>query len=536
MLSSRKLSMGQASTYYSKDNYYSRVVGELYGKCLENLGLKKDDLSHKTFINLLKATNPRTGELLTVSKTKKSVPAFDFTFTAPKSLSVVLEAAVKYDKSLASTLENIHDKAVNSTLQMIEKEHIKTRVTKNKKTRVEYTGNMIASKFQHDTSRELDPLIHTHCVIKNMTLCSDGKYRTLDMSTLLKKRSPIVKNLGKYYRQVLKQELQKAGVDIRVTNQKENFFELKEVKKEIIDEFSKRRKQVKKEVEKLKKKYPNMSETELYQTATTNSRNAKKDVDRDKVRENNLKAMSKYVNIEDMLAKVKQNVKIPKQKIDDKSLNKIIKKAKKQITNKYHNTVDNVTDKVITLLPNNVNVDIKTIREVVKISKELQKFKKEELKPLRTMHDIAKSQLRKTRFDTSVLRKGNRLKKLNKRQKEEIRENVNSRTRSRAKTSDADKVAKRYFAKHARDSKEARRIYSRNSPKFKDFERDAATKRARGIRGRGRFKLERFDVDSNRSNRRAKQKSYKITRAELRSDFKKLQKELQKQKSNSKER
>ncbi len=463
MLSVKKLSMGQASTYYSKDNYYTKTVGELYGKGLENLGLKKEDLSHKTFINLLKATNPRTGELFTASKTKKSVPAFDLTFTAPKSLSVVLEAAVKYDKSLASTLENIHDKAVNSTLQMIEKEHIKTRVTKNKKTRVEHTGNMIASKFQHDTSRELDPLIHTHCVVMNFTKGNDGKYRTLDMSSLLKPGSPIVKNLGKYYRQVLKQELQKAGVEIRVTDQKENFFELKEVKKEVIDEFSKRRKQVKKEVEKLKKKYPNMSETQLYQTATTNSRNAKKDVDRDKVREDNLKAMSKYVNIEDMLSKVKQNVKIPTQNIDEKSLTKIIKKAETQITNKHHNTVDNVTDKVITLLPDNVNVDIETVREVVKISKELQKFKKEELKPLRTMHDVAKSQLKKTRFNASVLHKGNRLKKLNKTQKEEIRENVNSRTKSRAKTSDADKVTKRYFTKYARDSKETRGVYFRDS-------------------------------------------------------------------------
>ena len=535
MLSPRKLSIGKASTYYSRDNYYTNQIGELYGEGLDHLGLKQDDLTHENFTNLLNGVNPKTGEMLTIAKGKNFVPAVDMVFTPPKTFSIAHEASVKYDESLANTLENIHDKAVNTTLNMIEREHVKTRIQKNKKKRVEYTGNMIASKFLHSTSRELDPLIHTHCVVKNLTRGSDGKWRTFDMSSLYKKGSPIVKNLGKYYRQVLKQELQKSGFEIKMTNKKENFFQLKGVDKRLIKEFSKRREAIKKEVEKLRKKFPNMSETDLYQTATLNSRDPKKNVDRDKVRENNLKAMSKYVDIKDMLSKVKQNVKIPTQNIDKKSLTKIIKKAETQITNKYHNTVDNVTDKVITLLPDNVNVDIETVREVVKISKELQMFKKEELKPLKTMHDVAKFQLQKTRFDTSVLRKGNRVKKLNKTQKEEIRENVNARAKSRVKTSYADKVAKRYFAKHARDSKETGRVYFRDSSKFKDFDRDAATARARRI-ARGRFESERFDADSNRSNRGAKQTSRRqITRAELRSDFKKLQ-NLQKQKSKSNER
>ncbi len=532
MLSVYKLSLRQAKTYYSKDNYYTQQVGELYGKSLNHLSLRKDDLTHDNFVNLLEGINPITGEQLTAKRNDKSVPGFDFTFSAPKSLSIVVEAAKIHDKNLASLLENLHDKAVNQTLNLIEKEHIKTRIQKKKKTVVEYTGNMVASKFQHDISRALDPQLHTHCVTMNMTLCSDGKYRTLDMASLLKRGSPIVKNLGKYYRQLLKQELQKAGIEIETTNKKENFFELKQVDKRLLDEFSKRRKAIENEVKRLEKKYPDMSKSELWQTATLNSRDSKKNIDRDKVRKDNLKAMIKHIKVEDMLTKIKQNVKTPKKYIDKKSLTKIIKKAEKQIKNRYHNTIDNVTDKVITLLPNNVNIDIESIRETIKISKELQLFKKEDLKPLKTMHDVAKFQLRKTRFDTGVLQK---VKKLSKEEREEIIENVRSKTKSRVKTGNANQITKRYFTKLIRDSKKTRGVYLRNPSKFKDFDRDITTKRGRGIaERRWRFKFKRFDVNSNRSNRRVK-KSINITRGEMRSDTKRIQK-LSKEKTVKKER
>jgi len=535
MLSLSKLSLGQAKTYYSKDNYYTQQLGELYGKGLNHLSLKKDDLTHENFVNLLKGINPITGEQLTAKRNDKSVPGFDFTFSAPKSLSVAVEAAQIYDKDLASLLENLHNRAVNNTLSLIEKEHVKTRVQKKKKTVVEYTGNLIASKFQHDISRALDPQLHTHCVVKNMTLCRDGKYRTLDMASLLKKGNPIVKNIGKYYRQILKQELQKAGIEIEITNKKENFFELKEVDKKLLDEFSKRRKAIENEVKRLEKLYPNMSKSELWQTATLNSRDAKKNIDRNKVRKNNLKAMSKHIKIEDMLLKIKQNVKIPKKDIDKKSLTKIIKKAEKQIKNKWHNTIDNVADKVITLLPNNVNIDIETIRETIKISKELQKFKKEDLKPLRTMHDVAKFHLRKTRFDTGVLQKGGRVKKINKEEREEIIENVRSKKESGVKASNANKVTKRYFRKLIRDSEKTRRVYFRNPSKFKEFDRDITTKRGRGIaERRWRFKFKRFNVNTDRSDRRV-EKSINITRGEMRSDTKKIQK-LSREKRAKKER
>jgi conjugative relaxase-like TrwC/TraI family protein len=544
MLSVYKLSLEQAKTYYSKDNYYTKVIGEMYGKGLENVGLTKDDLTHENFVHLLEGINPTTGEKMGAARTKDSVPGFDFTFSPPKSLSVVVEAAEVYNTDLAQKMLELHDKAVNATLQMIEKEHIKTRLKKNKKEKIEYTGNMIVSKFGHDLSRALDPQVHTHSVIKNITLCKDGKYRALDMSTLLQENSPIVKNIGKYYRQVLKQELLKAGVDVRVTNQKENFFELKAVKKDVIDEFSKRREEVEKEVEKLRKKHPNMSETKLYQNATLNSRNAKKEVDREKVRKDNLEALAKHTDIKELLDNVSKNVKIEEKNIDPKSIKKIINKAEKSIKNKYHKTIDNITDKAISLLPKKVNIDIEKIREIVKLTQELKTFAKEDLKELKTMHDVVKFQLRSSKFDTSHLsKKVKQIKNLEIEQKQEILEDAKSRRKSKTDESvAADKVTERHTKELIRQPKKTRRVSDGTKRKFKNFDRELTTERVRGLR-RG-HESKRFDVDADRAisndtesteNRNTPVKPKKrITREDLRRDTKKMQRLREKKEEYSK--
>jgi len=411
MLSVKKLNLEQAATYYQKDNYYTKQIGEFHGSLKDELGLYH--LTHRDFMEFLNGRN--RGEFLTASKTKNSVPAFDFTFSANKSLSIAYEIAMKNDKEFAQKLADIHNTAVNKALDYIEKNHIQTRTQKKKKKRVEKTNNMLVAKFQHDTSRELDPQLHTHCVIFNLTKDSSSKFKTLDMSNLLKKNSKIVRNLGSYYRHHLKQEILKAGIDIRVTNQKENFFELKNIDDNLIEAFSKRREAIEKEVKNIKSKYPNATKTELYQIATLNTRVAKKDVDRDKVRDINIKTAAQIINTKELLKTLKQNssFKKEKQNIDDKSLVKVVKKTQKEIKNKYHQTTDNIAIVTLSKLQN-IKVDIDKVFNIVKNLKEKEQIideVKSEIKELKTMHDIVKDQLSSLSFKTLDLK--NRVKNVN---------------------------------------------------------------------------------------------------------------------------
>ena len=38
---------------------------------------------------------------------------------------------------------------------------------------------MVAATFRYDTSRNLNPQLHTHCVVANMVRGGDGKWRTM---------------------------------------------------------------------------------------------------------------------------------------------------------------------------------------------------------------------------------------------------------------------------------------------------------------------------------------------------------------------
>ncbi len=393
MLSVKKLSMGQASTYYS--NYYTKTVGEYVGKLKNELGLS--DLTHESFNQLLRGVNPKTREQLIHSKASKKgvVPAFDFTFSPPKSISLAYELAnEKGDNNLLTRLTKAHDYAVNAALSHIEQEHIKARVQKNKRRVSKKTENFIAAKFQHDINRNLEPQLHTHSVIMNFSKI-DGKYRAIDASNLLKKGSKIVKNLGQFYRQSLKEELLKNGLELRETNQKESFFELREIDDDLIQAFSNRSHQIKNEVIKLKKKFPNLSESQLNLRAFFKTRKTKKDVDRDKVRSKNIELMSKHTDINSLLKKLnrkselKQNVIIP----NEREFAVLLDQVKHNINNKYHRTLLNMATKIA------AKIDIPIHQAYQKIKTKEQQDKKE----LKTMHEVVVLNLEKTRLDTEKL-------------------------------------------------------------------------------------------------------------------------------------
>ena len=417
MLSAKKLTLAKASTYYEKeDNYYLEQVGEYYGRLKSELGL--DDLTHDSFQNLLNGISP-DGEMLVHSKKNKedNVPAVDFTLSPSKSLSIAYEAAVaRGDINLADKILSAHDTAVNITLDHIENEHIRARFQKKGIRKSYNTGNMIASKFQHDVNRALEPQLHTHSVIFNFTKINE-KYRALDLSKILKKNSPIIKNIGQYYRNVLKTELIEKGFGLRDTDKTQSFFELESVNEEVIKAFSKRREMIEKAADKIQKKFPKMRKSEVYQKACLQTRVAKKDVNRDEVRDINMELMSQYIDVDKLLSDLNKSNKKEVIEIDQKELQNSIKKVQKELT-KWHKTPLNVATKVLSKLPTNINVGIQDLYSQIKH----QEKQNQEL--LNTMHEVLLVNLKATKLDTQKFFKSvDELKKLNKYQIEEILEN-----------------------------------------------------------------------------------------------------------------
>lgn len=393
MLSARVVSAGQAGTYYEKDNYYTQQIGEYRGKLKEELGL--GDLTHASFQRVVYGYNPTTGEeLLQKRQDSNKRAAIDLTFSAPKSLSVALELAIaKGDTKLATILQDVHNRAVNDALDKIERDYAQARVTIGGKRQKIATGNLLFAKFQHDTSRELDPALHTHCLAFNFTKDKQGKFRSLEASSLLKTN----KSNGLFYRNQLAFYLKEAKIDFEITNDKLGFIELASVPKELVAEFSKRAKQVEAEIAKQKTKFPNLKSSKVAQIAKLASRKSKDSkVDRDEVRKLNLKQMEQVLGqagVKKMLQNLQPSVFANSSKKIDYS--KEIKQARIKIGESGWQAAEKTLNRAIVL--NLGNADAK------QFDTEFKTQVKTEKEQLYTMHALVVAQLKASKLDTEKL-------------------------------------------------------------------------------------------------------------------------------------
>ncbi|GAA1810077.1 hypothetical protein GCM10009811_36300 [Nostocoides veronense] len=113
--------------------------------------------------------------------TRRAVAGFDFTFSIPKSASVLWAVA---DAGVQALIGEAHHRAVAEVVAFMEREVAATRTGATAGdgavAQVDVTG-LIATAFDHFDSRAGDPHLHTHVVISNKAkTVLDGKWRSLD--------------------------------------------------------------------------------------------------------------------------------------------------------------------------------------------------------------------------------------------------------------------------------------------------------------------------------------------------------------------
>ncbi|MCW3002363.1 MAG: conjugative relaxase [Conexibacter sp.] len=106
---------------------------------------------------------------------ERTLLAFDLTFSAPKSVSVLWAVA---DPEVGRLVRDAHDAAVAQALEYVEREAAWTRRGRGGHRHVQGDGLTIA-KFRHRSSRAGDPQLHTHSVVVNETT-AEGRGTTLD--------------------------------------------------------------------------------------------------------------------------------------------------------------------------------------------------------------------------------------------------------------------------------------------------------------------------------------------------------------------
>jgi conjugative relaxase-like TrwC/TraI family protein len=180
-------------------------------------------------------------------KVDRRVPAFDLTFSAPRSVSVTWAFA---DEDLRRNLEAAQERAVRASLTTIEREAIYARRGKDG-AYVEKVA-LTAALFQHGESRPAehadgrlfgDPNLHTHAVVLNMATRADGTVGALH-STVLRDWKMAA---GAVYHAALANEMTDLGFAVDRLG-KNGTFELAGISDTAITYFSARRQEIEKEL------------------------------------------------------------------------------------------------------------------------------------------------------------------------------------------------------------------------------------------------------------------------------------------------
>jgi conjugative relaxase-like TrwC/TraI family protein len=152
------------------------------------------------------------------------------TFSAPKSVSVLWALSPGQERP---AIEQAHRAAVLAATRHLEATAAWARRGKGGAVR-EQTAGLLMAQFDHHTSRESDPQLHTHCFIFNCAPRRDGSWGAIISRDLYKAQ----KQAGAIYRHALGKELERQGH--RLDWQKDN-FRVAAIPRKVERAFSKRR-------------------------------------------------------------------------------------------------------------------------------------------------------------------------------------------------------------------------------------------------------------------------------------------------------
>jgi conjugative relaxase-like TrwC/TraI family protein len=237
---------GYSQRHLEHSDYYDehrKVQGEWHGRGAELLGLC-GNVTREQFEAVREGLHPEIGEFLRPrhgadrlnndgSEQSKARSLYDLTFSAPKSVSI--QAIVGGDERLIAA----HDRAVHEALAEAEN-FAATRVRLNGVNEDRTTANWVLAAYRHDTSRELDPQLHTHSVVANLSYDGvEGRWKTLQASGIYERRA----YLTEVYRNALAHEVRGLGGEIeprRDSRGRDLGFEIRGVSEGLLEKYSQR--------------------------------------------------------------------------------------------------------------------------------------------------------------------------------------------------------------------------------------------------------------------------------------------------------
>jgi conjugative relaxase-like TrwC/TraI family protein len=229
----------ERSDYYMKDA--AEMPGQWHGLGAELLGLQ-GEVKRQDYFALCDNINPRTGANLTRNSQTQRRVLYDFTFDAPKSVSLAYE--VGGDGRVLEAFKS----AVNDTMGEMEAAMM-ARVRTKGADEDRLTSNMVWAGFVHRTTRPIDgvpdPQLHCHATVFNAT------YDTVEDKWKAAQFSNLVRDKG-FYQAAFHSRLARNLADIGYGIERDgNSFKLAGIARETAEKFSRRRAIIDAEAERL---------------------------------------------------------------------------------------------------------------------------------------------------------------------------------------------------------------------------------------------------------------------------------------------
>jgi conjugative relaxase-like TrwC/TraI family protein len=194
------------------------------------------------FQAMFEGRDPATGELLGRPHGRNAVPAFDVVLRPTKSVSILYGLG---DPATGRAVLAAHHAGLAEAVAYLD-EHLGARRGHGGHEHVSGQG-LLAVGFDHRTSREGDPLLHTHLVIANRVQGPDGRWTALDGRDLYRHRLAA----DAIYRATYQRELVRTlGVEWTPADSHGN-RELVGMPEELVRSFSKRTDQIEAELYRL---------------------------------------------------------------------------------------------------------------------------------------------------------------------------------------------------------------------------------------------------------------------------------------------
>ncbi len=232
-----------AKRYYATADYYSEgqeIIGSWGGKGASRLGLG-GTVDKFSFERLCDNRHPTTGEPLTVRTRSERTVGYDFTFSVPKSVSLLY--AMSGDQDILSAFRA----AVDETMREMEAE-MKTRIRAGGQDTDRTTGNMVWAEFIHTTSRPVDglpdPQLHAHVFTLNTTWDEEERRWKAGQFRDIKRDAPYFQAA---FRVRLAGKLQELGFGVE---RKRDDFEIAGIPADVLRRFSRRTALIEKVAEK----------------------------------------------------------------------------------------------------------------------------------------------------------------------------------------------------------------------------------------------------------------------------------------------